>query len=152
MKYFTDDKCQSGEADSEYAAYCRSIWDLLPDSLKEIQDWQLPDDLCHFDSKICLHDGKLRNMAHDSRRITAEIETDFYGASRRIFLSYGDAVVVQSVDVSMHNGTATYGDDDIMCTEITVCGDRYQQSLLFASGQELILEFSEFSFRYSDAS
>lgn len=141
----------NNSAQTEYAEYCRSIWDDLPPDLKTIHWGMLPDELTSGQSHVALHDGKIINFVSTNNDLKIEFSTDHFGKLRKAWFHYIDAIILQIPNENVLGKQIKNGDSDVMCHEIekTIDGE-WVHTLLFASGEELIIQFKDFSLKLED--
>ena len=143
MRFFTDEKYQNGSAFTEYESYCKSIWPQVPIGLRQISKDMLPSE---FDSDMVygLHDARIIKFECDEQANEIFIYFSIFDEEDneyRLKGTYKDAKCILQPSVTF------IGDDrdcDIMCHEVIYEKKRFSHTILFASGEELIIEFSTF--------
>lgn len=152
MKYFTNEKYENNTAWLDYEAYCKSIWKDLPNDLKLINEGMLPESMMNIKKSIGLHDGKITNFIFNkvSSKLNISVNTDNQGALRQTELEYITAKVLQDVSSDRKGKNIDDPDSDIVCHEIMHNNGVYIHMLLFASGEELIIEFQDFRMNFKD--
>jgi len=151
MKYFTDEKFESNTAHSEYEEYCRAIWDKLPEELRMINGGMLPKEMMLGSSIIELHDATITDFQFNGSDLVVHLNADNMGALRKVKLKYENAELVEKPKSEVLGGQPDHPDSDVMCHEIELLSNcRYLHSLLFASNEELIVDFFNLSVSYED--
>lgn len=144
MKYFNNEKYKNREGYLAYVEYCKSIWDIVPIGIKQISKGMLPDEF-DFNIKYDLHDGRISEIEIDVNTINITYLI-FDDEDKKHILKgiYKDAECINKpphnfVDKDFNRRC------DIMCNEIIYTENRkFRHSILYPSGEELIIEFSSF--------
>ena len=145
MKYFTDKKFQNGSAHQDYETYARSIWSDLTSDLKSIQGEMLPEDM-FTETPYCLHDSLI--FSHESNRdLKFIIGTNHQEEWVQIELTYKDGIIKKEVSKQRLTNKPTSPDNDIMCHEVTKEKYYFVHTILFASGEELEIQFSDLTIK-----
>ena len=151
MKFFTDQKYDSGVALSEYETYCRANWDLIPIELKIISEGMLPEDMLLGIEQVSLHDARILTTKTDDSSVTLELITDHEGGLRKVWLEYRESKMLKKPSSAVLDSKKDDSDNDIMCHEIGLeLNGRYTHALLFASGEELQIQFSKLLLVFKD--
>lgn len=146
MRYFNNEKYKNREGYLAYVEYCRSIWGSIPLGIKQICKGMLPNE---FDSNIRydLHDGRISNVEVDADTDTINITYVLFDEEDKKHILKGAYKNAKFISKPSHN----FVDNDfnrrcdIMCNEIICLEDgRFRHSILYPSGEELIIEFTSF--------
>jgi hypothetical protein len=151
MNYFTNEKFADNTAYCDYIEYCRSIWNELPDELKSIQKNMVLDEMLDGLVMIEFHDGKIVDFRQDGEDLCIELNTNLHGALRKVWLKYHNATIIMLPKSNVLGEDIDNCKSDIMCHEIeTIDTKAYTHTLLFASGEELLIQFKDISLKFKD--
>ena len=153
MKYFTDEKMQNHSAHREYEEYCKSIWNELPIDLKCIHWGMLSENLTAGQSKIALHDAKITSFELSATDLNVEFNTDYNGGLRKAWFHYKKVLLMQIPNENVLGKKVNANPHgDVMCHEIEKAdNNEWIHTLLFASGEELVIRFKDFTMSFKDA-
>ncbi len=149
MRFFTDEKCETGVAHAEYEKYWHEHRDLLTDDLLRINGGMLPE-RCFPDHRaaIYLHDARIKEFLRDSQDVRILLYGDHFGDLRIIRMHYSGVVECEGV-TSANLSNNMYS--DLMCHETTIDKDGvFNHQMLFASGDILMIRFRLFAVEVSD--
>ncbi len=144
MRYLNNEKYKNREGYLAYVEYCKSIWKVMPMGIKQICKGMLPNE---FDSNIRydLHDGRISKMEIDVD--TIDITYLLFDEEDKKHILKGTYKDAKFLNKPSHN----FIDNDfnrrcdIMCNEIIyVENGIFRHSILYPSGEELIIEFTSF--------
>lgn len=150
MKFMTIHKWSGTNGDAlkalkEYQAYLDSVQATLPSELQR------------FTSKVSLHDARMRRLHLAAGLLKLELDGCGYQeesrsyVNRRFALTYGgvDSLTSTADPDSGLPGPHGYGDLGYDELEVLANG-HYEHRMLFSTGIELLVRFTEFSFSYED--
>ncbi|MCL6415171.1 hypothetical protein MIB92_05870 [Aestuariirhabdus sp. Z084] len=151
MKYFTDEKCEQNIAHTEYEDYCKSIWEDLPVTLKQISEGMLPESYFVGLETVGLHDARIIDFAESSSRLCIELDTDNRGGLRKVWLTYDSSNIIVRPSEEMLGKDIDNYKSDVMCHEVELGeSGSFLHRLLFCSGEELEVQFSSIELEYKD--
>ena len=152
MKFFTNEKFAKNTSHSEYEAYCREKWRLIPDELKIINKGMLPEEMLLGLESICLHDARIISVKNKDNSIIFELNTDNSGELHKVFLEYCESKIIVKPNENVLGSKPEDPDSDIMCHEIGIeSNGEYTHTVLFASEDELQINFSRLIVEFLDA-
>lgn len=141
MQFFTDENCASRVAHEEYEAYWKQHASELPNALLLLNAGMRPQHwFTDHAEAICLHDSRIRNAGRigDDWRVVFE---GGYDNPRRVTVCYRAVSTVPHIPLVLSSDA---GPADLMCHETTLGVDRrFRHAMLFASGDEVIVEFDD---------
>jgi hypothetical protein len=148
MLFFTDENLNNGKAFIKYENYCKSNWYKMPLGLKHILKGMLSPS---FDSTLQydLHDGIFSNLQYTnlnkelilSVTIFDENDTEF----KLTMIYKNSSINTQEYEQFINNDEDP--SKDIMGHEVVLENDIFIHTILFASGNELVIKFSQFDMR-----
>lgn len=147
MRYFTDEKYQNGTAFFEYENYCKSIWLKVPLGIRQLCKGMLPDEFA-ADMMYELHDGRISKFEFNEKQYEVTIYYLIFDELDREHLLKANYKNAGCINLPQFISEGNSNEDcfcDIMCHEIFLTDDNMlHHTLLFASGAELVIEFSDF--------
>ena len=152
MKFFTDKKLQNSTAHEEYEEYCETIWNDLPHDLKCIHGGMLSENLTAGQSHVMLHDARITSFELNVTDLKVSFNTDHNGGIRKVWFHYQYVLLIHlpSENVLGKKEIAN-PQSDIMCHEIEQTAEKeWTHTLLFASSEELVIRFKDFSMSFED--
>jgi hypothetical protein len=132
---------------NEYQSYVESILTKLPDSLQKLS------------MDVSLHDAHLRIFSFDALTKTLQLELDGFSFDetlnayfdRSIQLTYEDVRAISSAADPETGLAGPHGYGDLGYDEVEILAPNfYEHRMLFSTGIELKVQFSNFSVFYED--
>ena len=136
------------------------------DALEALKDYRryldsvfatLPPELQRFTSKVSLHDARMRHLHLAAGLLKLKLDGCGYEEATRSYfdrsfdLAYGGVDSLTSTADPNTGLPGPHGYGDLGYDEIEVLPDgRYEHRMLFSTGIELHVQFTEFSFNYED--